>query len=486
MYKQFYFIFVQSPKVVKVRRRRPNPLLEKVKIEEVAAEGKALARIDGKVVFVPFAIPGDIVDIQVTRKRKSYMEGFVTHYHEYSLLREKTFCTHFGVCGGCKWQNLPYKLQLEFKQKQVVDQLKRIGKIDIPTVNPIIGSQNTKFYRNKLEFTFCDTRWLTREEIQSGEDIEQHPVLGYHVPGMFDKVFEVHECYLQPEPSNSLRLAVADFARKNGYTFHNFRSRQGFLRNLIIRTSSTGDVMVILSVSENHKEKIDAIMNHIKISFPSVTSLMYVVNSKLNDTINDLDIVCFHGNDHIMEEMEGIRFKIGPKSFYQTNSQQAYELYKVTREFASLSGKELVYDLYTGTGTIANFIAKSCGKVVGIEYVPEAIEDAKVNSSINGIANTHFIAGDMKDVLTESFFAEHGSPDVVILDPPRAGVHADVIEAIKKAWPTRIVYVSCNPATQARDISLLSDLYKVTKVQPVDMFPQTHHVENVVLMERRK
>jgi len=467
-----------------VRKRRPNPLLEKVRIDDIAAEGKALARVDGKVVFVPFAIPGDVVDIQVTKRRKSYMEGFITTYHELSPLRAKPFCQHFGVCGGCKWQNLPYKMQLEFKQKQVVDQLTRIGRIELPEINTIIGSQNTQYYRNKLEFTFCDTRWLTREEIQTGDENLQHPVLGYHVPGMFDKVFDVRECFLQPEPSNSIRLAVGEFALANGYSFNNFRTREGFLRNLIIRNTSTGDVMVILSVSTNEEPKIEALLNHIKQKFPSITSLMYVVNPKLNDTINDLDIVCYHGNDHIMEEMEGIRFKIGPKSFYQTNSHQAYELYKVARNFASLTGKELVYDLYTGTGTIANFIAKECKKVIGIEYVPEAIDDARVNSQINGINNTEFFAGDMKDVLNETFLTEHGNPDVIILDPPRAGVHADVIEAIKLAWPKRIVYVSCNPATQARDISLLASMYKVTKVQPVDMFPHTHHVENVVLMER--
>ncbi len=468
-----------------MRKRKPNPLLQNVRIEEIAAEGKALARVDGKVVFAPFAVPGDLVDIQVSKKRKNYMEGFITAYHEYSNIRVEPFCQHFGICGGCKWQNLPYEMQLEYKQKQVSDQLKRIGRIDLPEINPIIGSSKTMYYRNKLEFTFSASRWLTREEIQSRNEIEQDSVLGYHVPGMFDKVFDVHECFLQPEPSNSIRLLVGKFALENGYTFHNFKTREGFLRNLIIRNSSKGDVMVILVVSVNDTQKIEAILEHIKENFPSVTSLMYVVNSKLNDSIHDLDVVCYSGNDHIMEEMENIQFKVGPKSFYQTNSEQAYELYKATREFASLTGKETVYDLYTGTGTIANFIAKNCHKVIGVEYIPEAIEDAKVNSQINGIENTHFIAGDMKDVLTRTFFEEYGSPNVIILDPPRAGVHADVIETVKSSWPNRIVYVSCNPATQARDISLLSDLYKVTRVQPVDMFPHTHHVENVVLLERK-
>lgn len=468
-----------------MRKRKPNPLLQNVRIKEIAAEGKALARVDGKVVFAPFGVPGDLVDIQVTKRRKSYMEGFITAYHEYSSIRVEPFCMHFGLCGGCKWQSIPYEMQLEFKQKQVSDQLKRIGRIELPEISPIIRSAKTTYYRNKLEFTFINSRWLTREEIQSGNEIEQKPVLGYHVPGMFDKVFDVHECYLQPEPSNSIRLAVEKFALEMGYSFYNFNVREGFLRNLIIRNSSKGDVMVILVVSKNDTPKIATILEHIKQHFPSVTSLMYVVNSKVNDTISDLDIICYSGNDYIMEEMEGIQFKIGPKSFYQTNIEQAYELYKVTRNFASLTGKETVYDLYTGTGTIANFIAKSCRKVIGVEYVPEAIEDAKVNSQINEIENTHFFAGDMRDVLSRSFFEEHGSPDVIILDPPRAGVHVDVIETVKASWPFRIVYVSCNPATQARDISLLSDLYKVTKVQPVDMFPHTHHVENVVLLERK-
>ncbi|PKP35454.1 MAG: 23S rRNA (uracil(1939)-C(5))-methyltransferase RlmD, partial [Bacteroidetes bacterium HGW-Bacteroidetes-15] len=441
-------------------------------------------KVDGKVLFVPFAVPGDLVNVQVTRLRRSFMEGFVTSYIELSPDRAKPFCEHFGVCGGCKWQYLPYTKQLEQKQKQVYDQLKRIGKIDLPEISPIIGSQKTTYYRNKLEFTFSSSRWLTREEIASGSEIERQPVLGFHVPGKFDKVFDVRECYLQPEPSNSIRLAVGKYAIENGYSFYNIRAGEGFLRNLIIRTTTKGDVMVILSVFNHDKPRIESILNHLKTKFPQVTSIMYVVNPKVNDTINDLDIFCFHGNSYIMEEMEGVKFKIGPKSFYQTNSEQAYELYKVTRDFARLTGKEMVYDLYTGTGTIANFIAKNCSKVVGVEYVPEAIEDAKVNSQINDINNTYFYAGDMKEVLSESFFSENGYPDVIILDPPRAGVHPDVIESIVKSMPHRIVYVSCNPATQARDIKLIGSNYKVTRVQPVDMFPHTHHVENVVLLER--
>jgi len=467
-----------------VRKHRSKPLLQKVTIESVAAEGKALGRVDGKVVFVPFAIPGDVVDIQVTRKRNSFMEGFITQFHTYSPNRVKPFCSHFETCGGCKWQMLPYSEQLRYKQEQVVDQFERIGKVLLPEISPIIGSEKTRYYRNKLEFTFSSSRWLMKSEIASGEDFNYLPTLGFHVPGRFDKVFKVNECFLQPEPSNVIRLETERFALENGYSFYNLRSGEGFLRTIIIRNSSLGDVMVILTVTRNDEEQINLILNNLKQKFPSITSLLYVVNSKANDTINDLDVVLFSGNDFIMEEMEGIRFKVGPKSFYQTNSEQAYKLYCVTREFASLTGKELVYDLYTGTGTIANFIANNSRRVVGIEYVPEAITDAVENSSLNGIDNTSFFAGDMKDLLVPNFFQENGYPEVVILDPPRAGIHPDVAEALLAAHPLRIVYVSCNPATQARDVNLLSSKYKVTRVQPVDMFPHTHHVENVVLLER--
>ncbi len=467
-----------------MRKHRSKPLLQKVLIEDVAAEGKALGRVDGKVVFVPFAIPGDVVDIQVTRKRNSFMEGFITQFHEYSPNRIQTFCSHFETCGGCKWQMLPYSEQLRYKQEQVVDQFERIGKVSLPEISPIIGSEKTRYYRNKLEFTFSSSRWLMKSEIESGEDFAYLPTLGFHVPGRFDKVFKVNECFLQPEPSNTIRLETERFALENDYSFYNLRSGEGFLRTLIIRNSSLGDVMIILSVTENDTEKIEMILNHLKQKFPSITSLMYVVNSKANDTINDLNVVLFAGNDFIMEEMEGIRYKVGPKSFYQTNSEQAYNLYCVTREFSGLTGNELVYDLYTGTGTIANFVAKSCKKVVGIEYVPEAIADAMENSHINGIGNTQFFSGDMKDLLTPNFIQQHGKPDVVILDPPRAGIHADVARVLLMANPKRIVYVSCNPATQARDIALLGSNYKVLKVQPVDMFPHTHHVENVALLAR--
>jgi len=466
------------------RKNKKHPLLEHILIEDIAAEGKALARVDNKVVFTTFAIPGDIVDIQIVRKRKSFMEGYITQFHEYSSLRTEPFCEHFGMCGGCKWQNLPYTEQLKFKQRQVSDQLKRIGKIDVDEINPIIGSKNTTHYRNKLEFTFCNSRWLTNEEIKANDDIQAEPALGFHIPGMFDKVFDVKNCYLQPEPSNSIRLEVRRYAIEHNLTFYSIRNRQGLLRNLIIRTSSTGDVMAIFSFFSDDAEIRSALLTHVKNTFPQITSLLYVINPKANDTINDLEIFTFRGNDYIFEQMEGLRFKIGPKSFYQTNSEQAYSLYKITRDYAGLTGHELVYDLYTGTGTIAQFVAKSAEKVIGIEYVPEAIDDAIENSRINGISNTHFFAGDIKDILVESFFEQHGYPDVVILDPPRAGIHEDVVKSLLHANPKRIVYVSCNPATQARDIALLSKNYALIKVQPVDMFPHTHHVENVALLER--
>jgi len=466
-----------------VGKSRKNPLLENVTIEDVAAEGKALARVNNKVVFTTFAVPGDVVDIQIVRKRKSYMEGYITKYHSYSSLRVDPFCEHFGMCGGCKWQNLPYSEQLKFKQRQVSDQLHRIGKVELPEINTIIGSDKTTHYRNKLEYTFCSSRWLTQEEINLREEIAAEPALGFHIPGKFDKVFDVKICYLQPEPSNSIRLEVRKFAVQNGLSFYDIRNREGFLRNLIIRTSSTGEVMTIFSFFYEDVDLRVALLDHIKQAFPQITSLLFVINPKANDTINDLEISVFSGKDHIVEEMEGIKFKIGPKSFYQTNSEQAYELYKVARDFAGLTGKELVYDLYTGTGTIANFVAHQVSKVIGVEYVPEAIEDAFENSRINGITNTDFYAGDIKDILVPSFFEEHGYPDVVILDPPRAGIHEDVVNALLNAKPKKIVYVSCNPATQARDIALLNALYSVVKIQPVDMFPHTHHVENVVLLE---
>lgn len=460
-------------------------MIERAVITDIAAEGKAIARINDKVVFVTFAVPGDIVNIQIVRKRKSFMEGYITHYHEYSPLRTEPFCSHFGLCGGCKWQNLPYDEQLKFKQNQVYEQLKRIGKVELPEIFPILGSKNTTFYRNKLEFTFSHARWLTNKEVETSDEIVREPALGFHIPGMFDKVFDVKECFLQPEPSNSIRLEVKDFALKNGLTFHNIRTREGFLRNLTVRTSSKGDVMVIFAFYHDDEASRKLLLNHIARKFPQITSLLYVINPKVNDTINDLDIFVHSGKDHIIEEMDGIKFKIGPKSFYQTNSLQAHELYKIARDFAGLTGNELVYDLYTGTGTIANFVAKDCSRVVGIEYVPEAIDDAWENSRINNIKNTAFYAGDIKVLLKPHFFETNGRPHVVILDPPRAGIHGDIIESLLDVEPARIVYISCNPATQARDINLLSAKYNLAKVQPVDMFPHTHHVENVVLLLKK-
>lgn len=467
------------------RKKANYPLIEGLEIVDIAAEGKALGRWNDIVVFVPMAVPGDVVDVQIRSKRRRFMEGYIVNYIKKSPLREEPVCEHYGTCGGCKWQHLPYGEQLRFKQRQVADQLGRIGKIELPAVSPILGSAKTLFYRNKLEFTFSNKRWLTAEEIASGDEITDSPALGFHIPNLFDKVLDIRKCWLQDDPSNPIRLAVREFCLENGYSFYNIREHKGLMRNLIVRTSTTGEVMAIVVFGENDPQRIDALLQHTAEKFPQITSLMYVVNTKLNDTIGDLDILSYRGNDHIFEQMEGLRFKIGPKSFYQTNSLQAYELYKIARDFAALTGTETVYDLYTGTGTIANFVARQCRKVVGVEYVPEAIEDAKVNARLNGIGNAVFYAGDMKDVLNERFIAENGQPDVVILDPPRAGIHEDVARTILSAAPARIVYVSCNPATQARDVALLDEAYRVTKIQPVDMFPHTHHVENVVQLMRR-
>ena len=465
--------------------RGKKPLLEKIEIEKIAAEGKSIAHIDDKVLFVPNTIPGDIVDVQITRKRKSFLEGFVTKTHQLSPLRIQPECTHFGVCGGCKWQNLPYEKQLEFKQQEIIDNLQRIGKVKLQNIFPIIGSAKQLYYRNKLEFTFSNKRFLTREEIGSAADLERTPALGFHVPGLFDKVVDINHCYLQGPPSNEIRNCIKAHALEHGVSFYNIREQQGFLRTLIIRTASTGEVMVIVAFGHEDIPAREALLEELKTQFPQITSLMYVINEKLNDNLTDQEILCYHGRDHIFEEMEGLKFKIGPKSFYQTNSEQAYNLYDKTRELAQLTGNETVYDLYTGTGTIANFIARKAQKVVGIEYVPEAIEDAKVNSAINGINNTLFYAGDMKDVLNAAFIDKHGHPDVIITDPPRAGMHPDVVQTILNAAPDRIVYVSCNSATQARDLQLMDAAYEVQAVQPVDMFPHTHHVENIVLLRRK-
>lgn len=465
--------------------RGKKPLLENVEIKKIAAEGKSIAYVDEKVLFVPNTVPGDIVDVQVTRKRKSFLEGFIVNVRKYSDIRTEPFCAYFGICGGCKWQNLPYNLQIEFKQQEIIDNLQRIGKVELQNVAPIIGSPNTTYYRNKLEFTFCNKRYLTREEIAEGNELNRTPAVGFHIPGLFDKVIDVDTCYLQAEPSNAIRNFIREYALARDFSFYDIREQSGFLRTLIIRTSSTGEVMVIVTFGREERENREALLHALQERFPEITSLMYVINEKLNDTITDQEVVCFHGQDHIFEQMEDLKFKIGPKSFYQTNSEQAYNLYSKTRELAGLNGKEVVYDLYTGTGTIANFIARKAQKVVGIEYVPEAIEDAKVNSALNGIDNTLFYAGDMKDVLNEEFIASHGRPDVIITDPPRAGMHKDVVDTILKAAPERIVYVSCNSATQARDLSLMDSDYKVMAVQAVDMFPHTHHVENIVLLQRR-
>lgn len=465
--------------------RGKKPLLENIEIQKIAAEGKSIAYVDEKVLFVPNTVPGDIVDVQVTRKRKSFLEGFVVRTRKESILRTQPFCPHFGICGGCKWQNLPYEKQTEFKQQEIIDNLKRIGKVELQNIHPIIGSAHTQYYRNKLEFTFSDKRFLTREEIGQATDITRTPAAGFHVPGLFDKVVDIETCYLQDSPSNEIRNFIKQYAIERDLTFYNIREQHGFLRTLVIRTASTGEVMVILAFGEEdqteRKNLLDALINE----FPQITSLMYVINKKQNDSLTDQEIICYKGRDHIFEEMEGLKFKIGPKSFYQTNSEQAYNLYSKTRELAGLNGSETVYDLYTGTGTIANFIARQAQKVIGIEYVPEAIEDAKVNSELNGIANTLFYAGDMKDVLNSDFIARHGHPDVIITDPPRAGMHPDVVQTILNAAPERIVYVSCNSATQARDLQLMDTAYKVMAVQPVDMFPHTHHVENIVLLHKR-
>ena len=470
------------------RKKKELPLLEKITITDVAAEGKALAKVNDLVVFVPYVVPGDVVDLQVKRKKNHYAEAVAVKFHEYSPVRAVPFCQHYGICGGCKWQCLPYTEQIKYKQKQVTDNLTRIGKIELPEISPIIGSEKTEFYRNKLEFTFSNKRWLTEEEVKEDVKYDQMNAVGFHIPGAFDKVLAIEKCWLQDDISNQIRNAIRDYAYEHNYSFFNLRSQEGMLRNLMIRTSSTGELMVLLQckiVEESEMDLMKQLLAFVAERFPQITSLLYVVNNKCNDTINDLEVMVFKGNDHIFEEMEGLRFKIGAKSFYQTNSGQAYNLYKVARNFAGLTGNELVYDLYTGTGTIANFVSRQAKKVIGIEYVPEAIEDAKVNSAINGIDSTLFYAGDMKDILTQEFISQHGRPDVIITDPPRAGMHDDVINTILFAEPQRIVYVSCNPATQARDLSLLDAKYKVMAVQPVDMFPHTHHVENVVLLEKR-
>jgi len=480
------FFFIMS------RKKKNFPILENVTITDIAAEGKSLVRINDLVVFVPFCVPGDVVDLQIKRKKHSYAEAEVVRFVKYSDKRTEPMCEHFGVCGGCKWQNLPYEEQLAFKQKQVHDQLTRIGKIELPEFMPIKGSVKTSEYRNKLDFGCANKQWLTREQLQAG--VPFAPGIGFHITGAFDKILPISKCWLMDDLHNQMRNSIYDYAVRNGLSFFDLRQQVGLLRDIIIRCSNSGEWMLIVqfhydrtseeSLHQN-EQQAEGLLQFIADSFPQITSLMYLDNQKCNDTIGDQDIKLFKGNDHIFLLMEDLKFKVGPKSFYQTNTEQAYHLYCVAREFAGLTGNELVYDLYTGTGTIANFVSKQAKKVIGIEYVPDAIEDAKINSQINNIDNTLFYAGDMKDILTDDFIAEHGRPDVIITDPPRAGMHPDVINVILNAHPERIVYVSCNPATQARDLQLLDASYKVTKVQPVDMFPHTPHVENVVLLERK-
>ncbi len=462
------------------RKRKELPLLRDIEITDIAAEGMSLARVNDMVVFIPFGAPGDIVDIQLTKKKKSYAEGNIVALSKPSPIRETPRCAHFGVCGGCRWQHLPYQFQIQAKQRQVKDALDRIAKVPYPEITPILGSNNIYAYRNKMEYTFSNKSWLTFEQLKSGKEFPDRDAAGFHIPGAFDKVLDIKDCCLQEDIGNRIRLMIKDYCKQRGYSFYDIRNNSGFIRTVMIRNASTGEIMVVVSVGEDSPEKIADLMGGIKDRFPEITSLNYVINTKVNDTIGDLDIINFYGRPYIEEEMEGLKFRIGPKSFYQTNSLQAYELYKITRDFAELTGTELVYDLYTGTGTIANFVSRQAGRVIGIEYVPEAIEDAKINSQVNGIDNTLFYAGDMKDILTDDFVSVHGSPDVMIVDPPRAGMHEDVVNVILNAQPKRIVYVSCNPATQARDLQLLDKKYRIDAVKPVDMFPHTQHVENIV------
>jgi 23S rRNA (uracil1939-C5)-methyltransferase len=463
--------------------RRDKEFLQSVEIETIAAEGKAIAHINGKVLFVPHAIPGDIVDVQVKIKRKGYLEGYVVNMIKPSPIRTEPFCEHYGLCGGCKWQPLPYSLQLEYKQQQVIDQLSRIGKLKLPVITPILGSKQTQFYRNKLEFTFSNKRWIESKDELDNIPQNERCGLGFHMSGCFDKVLDVKKCYLQPDPSNALRLFIKDFSIKNDFPFFDLREQSGLMRNMVVRTSSTGEIMVTVVFAYEDMEKIILLLNAIIEQFPAITSLNYIINSKKNDNTSDLPFINYYGKDCIYESMESLKFRIGPKSFYQTNSDQAYQLYSLVREYANLKGDEIIYDLYTGTGTIALFLASKASKVIGIEYVPEAIEDAVINAKENNIDNCHFYAGDMKDLLNADFIKSNGHPDVIVLDPPRAGIHPDVAKVIVEARPDKILYVSCNPASQARDLSLMSDNYEIKIVHPVDMFPHTHHLENVVLLE---
>lgn len=469
-----------------MRKKTKRVVFENVTVTDAAAKGKTIGKApDGRVIFLNNTVPGDVVDVQTTKKRKAYFEGTAINFHSLSDKRVDPVCQHFNVCGGCKWQDMGYEHQLFYKQKEVENNLKRIGHLDLPELTPILGSEQQYFYRNKMEFSFSDSRWLTLEEVKSDNQIEDRNALGFHIPGMWDKILDIKKCHLQKDPSNAIRLETKKFATENGLTFFNPRNQYGLLRTLMIRTSSIGEIMILVQFFEDDKEKRELLLNHLSTTFPEITSLLYVINPKQNDTIYDQEIICFSGRDHIFEEMEGLKFKINAKSFYQTNSEQAYELYKITRNFADLKGDELVYDLYTGTGTIAQFVSKKAKKVIGIESVPEAILDAKANAERNEIENVDFFVGDMKNVFNEQFIAQNGVPDVIITDPPRDGMHKDVVQQILNIAPKKVVYVSCNSATQARDLELMKEMYNITKVQPVDMFPQTHHVENVVLLEKK-
>lgn len=468
------------------RKNTDKVVFHQIKVLDAGAKGVSVAKApDGKVVFIPNVVPGDVVDVQTFKKRKAYYEGKAVKFHELSEHRVEPVCQHFGVCGGCKWQNMNYDQQLFYKQNEVKNHLQRIGKIELPEFEPILGSEKKFFYRNKMEFSFSNSRWLTEEEIGSDEDLGNRNALGFHIPKMWDKILDISKCHLQEDPSNAIRNEVRDFANANGLTFFNPRAHEGLLRTLMLRTSSTGEIMLLIQFFENDKPNRELILNHLYAKFPQITSLLYVVNNKANDTLYDTNVILYKGRDYILEEMEGLKFSINAKSFYQTNSDQAYELYKITRDFAGLTGDEIVYDLYTGTGTIAQFVSKKAKKVIGVESVPDAIKDAKANAERNNIDNCEFYVGDMKVVFNDAFIAQHGQPDVIITDPPRDGMHKDVVEQIMKIAPQKVVYVSCNSATQARDLALMDEKYKVTRVRPVDMFPQTHHVENVVLLERR-
>ncbi|MCG9793454.1 23S rRNA (uracil(1939)-C(5))-methyltransferase RlmD [Flavobacterium algicola] len=468
------------------RKITDKVVFHQIKVLDAGAKGVSVAKApDGKVVFIPNVVPGDVVDVQTFKKRKAYYEGKAVKFHEFSEHRVEPVCEHFGVCGGCKWQNMNYNQQLFYKQNEVLNHLQRIGKVELPEFEPILGSEKKFFYRNKMEFSFSNSRWLTEAEIGSTEDLGNRNALGFHIPKMWDKILDINKCHLQEDPSNAIRNEIRDFANANDLTFFNPREHSGLLRTVMLRTASTGEIMLLIQFFEDDKAKRELILDHLDITFPEITSLLYVINNKANDTLYDTNVQLYKGRDYILEEMEGLKFSINAKSFYQTNSDQAYELYKITRDFAGLTGEELVYDLYTGTGTIAQFVSKKAKKVIGVESVPDAIKDAKANAVRNNIDNCEFFVGDMKVVFNDAFIAQHGQPDVIITDPPRDGMHKDVIEQIMKIAPAKVVYVSCNSATQARDLALMDEKYKVTRVRPVDMFPQTHHVENVVLLELR-